>query len=245
MPTNGRRAAAPRQLRRAAGDPGLPVAALASLKPDDHNARRRTPRSRDMLAHSLRTFGAARSIVIDEDDIIRVGNGTAEAAALAGITNVRIVEADGKELIAVRRRGLSDADKRALSAADNRTAELAEWIPSEVVALTAAGVDLAPYWTPEEQNELASRAGVASVLQLAAGEGDDDGAADDADTPANDYQQFTCALTLDQERTVRAALRAARGIYQVDTTGNALTAALQAWMQQYAREAAADGQTAT
>ena len=215
--------------------PDLPVTALTALKPDAHNPRRRTPRGRELIAHSLRTLGAARSIVIDEDDIVRVGNGTVEAAAAVGITNVRIVEADGKELIAVRRRGLTEAEKRALSAADNRTAELAEWNPTEVMALPEAGVTLAPYWTPEEQTELASRAGVATVMGLAEGDHEDD---DDAGAgPPTDYQQFTCALTLEQERIVRAALRAARTVYQVDTTGNALSAAMQAWAKQHRPEA--------
>ena len=50
-------------------------------------------------------FGAARSIVIDEGNVVLAGNGTTDAAAEAGIAHVRVVEAAGDELIAVRRRG--------------------------------------------------------------------------------------------------------------------------------------------
>ena len=124
---------------------------VSDLKPLAHNARRRTERGADMIADSLRRFGAARSIVIDEDDMILAGNGTTEAAALAGISGVRVVEADGHELIAVRRRGLTPDEKAALALADNRTAELAQWDPAILAQLSAALPDVTMgLWTPEE-----------------------------------------------------------------------------------------------
>ncbi len=51
---------------------------IADLHFDKANARRRTERSHDMLQKSLQEVGAARSIVIDEDDVILAGNGTVE-----------------------------------------------------------------------------------------------------------------------------------------------------------------------
>ena len=58
--------------------------------------------------------------------------GVTEAAAEAGITKLRVIDASGDELIAVRRSGLTDAQKRALAIYDNRTAELATWEPGAV-----------------------------------------------------------------------------------------------------------------
>jgi DNA modification methylase len=53
-------------------------------------------------------------------------------------------------VIAVRRTGLSDAQKRALALYDNRTAELATWHIEQLLADQQAGLDLAPFWTDEE-----------------------------------------------------------------------------------------------
>ena len=80
---------------------------IGDLKPDPANARQRTPRGHGMIVESLQTVGAARSIVIDENDMILCGNGVVDAAAEAGIEGVRVVEATGGEIIAVRRTGLT------------------------------------------------------------------------------------------------------------------------------------------
>jgi hypothetical protein len=100
---------------------------LASLVADPTNRREHNERNVTMVADALRDVGAGRSIVIDEDDVILAGNGVQAAALQAGLTTVRVIEADGQEIIAVRRRGLTAAQKRALAIYDNRTAELATW----------------------------------------------------------------------------------------------------------------------
>lgn len=96
----------------------------------------------------------ARSIVIDEDGMILAGNGVVEAAAEVGITRMRIVEADGEEVIAVRRTGLTPEQKRALAIYDNRTAELATWNVEQLLADQAAGLPLQPWWSPKELGAL-------------------------------------------------------------------------------------------
>lgn len=123
-------------------------ATIADLKPDPKNARRRTQRSSAMIVNSLHEVGAARSIVIDEDNRILAGNGTVEAAAEAGIENVRIVEVDGETLVAVRRTGLTEEQKIRLALYDNRTAELAEWDPPTLAELDS--VDIEGLWGDEE-----------------------------------------------------------------------------------------------
>jgi len=107
-----------------------------------------------MLVTSLTEVGAARSIVIDEDNGILAGGGVARAAAEAGITRVQVVEADGATLIAVRRRGLSVEQKRALAIYDNRTAELAEWNVEQLADDRAHGLEFTPYFDDGEVRKL-------------------------------------------------------------------------------------------
>ncbi len=127
---------------------------LADLKPDPHNRRTHGARNVAMIAASLQDVGAARSIVIDEDNVILAGNGVAAAAAAAGITKLRVIKAAGDELIAVRRTGLTDQQKRALALYDNRTAELAEWSVEQLQADLAGGEDLGQFFTPDELKTL-------------------------------------------------------------------------------------------
>lgn len=128
---------------------------VSELKPLTPNPRRRTERSAAMIVDSLHRHGAARSIVIDEDNVVLAGNGTTDAAAEAGITRVRVVEAAGDELIAVRRRGLTAEQKAALALADNRTAELAVWDNDVIAQLVAEMPGLAKgLWSAQEMREI-------------------------------------------------------------------------------------------
>ena len=104
-----------------------PATSTADLVADPQNTRKHSQRNLGFIERSLNEIGAARSIVIDEDNRILAGNGTVEAAALAGIDKVRVIEADGNEIIAVRRVGLTETQKKRLSLYDNRSAELASW----------------------------------------------------------------------------------------------------------------------
>lgn len=104
-----------------------PVESIDKLKADRKNARKRTDRSAQLIKESLDRYGAARSIVIDENNRVLAGNGTVEGAKAAGIKNVRVIETDGTELIAIKRTGLSEEEKVGLALADNRTADLSEW----------------------------------------------------------------------------------------------------------------------
>lgn len=100
---------------------------IGQLHPDPHNARKHNPRNVQTIVNALHEVGAARSIVIDEHDVVLAGNGVVEGAAQAGIERVRVIDADGEEIIAVRRRGLTDEQKTRLALYDNRASELAEW----------------------------------------------------------------------------------------------------------------------
>lgn len=107
---------------------------LGDLRPDPKNARRHNPRNVGMIEDAMHEVGAARSIVVDENNVVLAGNATIEAAAAAGIENVRFIDADGETIIAVRRSGLTDDQKRRLALWDNRAAELADWDPEVLKA---------------------------------------------------------------------------------------------------------------
>jgi DNA methylase len=130
---------------------------LDALVPDRANRRLHPQRNQEMVEASLRSVGTGRSIVIDEDDVILAGNGVTAAALAAGITTVRVVESSGDELIAVRRRGLTAEQKRALALYDNRTAELAEWDIDGLRSDVDAGLELQPFWTHEEESALLAK----------------------------------------------------------------------------------------
>jgi ParB-like chromosome segregation protein Spo0J len=138
----------------ATSEGGIVSAHLRDLTTDPENRREHNPRNVGMIVDSLQHVGAARSIVIDEDGVVLAGNATLEAAAEVGIEHVRIVEASGHELIAVRRRGLTAEQKRALALADNRAAELATWNLDQLRADAADGLDLSAFWSDTELADL-------------------------------------------------------------------------------------------
>lgn len=131
------------------------VTHISELRQDPNNARRHNPRNIGTIGESLQQVGAARSIVIDEHGVVLAGNGTIEAAAEVGITRVRVVETDGNTLIAVRRRGLSDAQKMKLALFDNRTNELSDFnfgtLQEQLRALDGMGEDIRTLgWNDQE-----------------------------------------------------------------------------------------------
>lgn len=123
--------------------------AITELVPDDRNARTRTERGYGTLERSLIEFGGMRSVCIDETNRVLAGNGTVEAAIGIGMERVRVIETDGKELIAVRRSGLSKEQKMRYAIADNRTSELAEW-DIQTLAEIDLDVGLSGYFTDAE-----------------------------------------------------------------------------------------------
>lgn len=141
---------------------------ISDLKFDHKNARKRTDSSAKLIQESLQRYGAARSIVIDEDNRILAGNGTIEGAKALGLTKLRVVEASGDEIIAVRRSGLSEDEKVGLAIADNRAAELSDW-DAEMLHQLSEEHDLEPWFEKEDLEALLNDA-----EQLAPVEGNTD-----------------------------------------------------------------------
>ena len=126
---------------------------INDLKPDHKNARKRTDRSASLIQESLERYGAARSIVIDEDGRVLAGNGTIEGAKAAGLEDVRVIETDGKELIAIKRTNLSEDEKVGLALADNRASDLSDWDASMLHHLSMEH-EIDPWFEPEDLTEL-------------------------------------------------------------------------------------------
>jgi hypothetical protein len=132
------------------------VVGMSQIQPDRRNARRRTERSSALIESSLSEFGAARSIVIDENGTVLAGNGTVEAAASLGIDRVLVVPTDGNTLVAVQRTDLSDRQKRRYAIADNRASDLSEWDAQTLSELSQEDPDLRldSFFTDEELDHL-------------------------------------------------------------------------------------------
>lgn len=132
------------------------MASINDLQNDPKNARKRTDRSAKLIKQSLEEYGAARSIVIDENNRILAGNGTIAGAKAAGIKNLKIIEADGDEIIAVKRSNLTEDQKVGLAIADNRTGDLSEWDINMLEQLSKEH-DLNDFFDKKELDDILSK----------------------------------------------------------------------------------------
>lgn len=91
------------------------------IKLDKNNVRVHDDDNKNAIEKSLKELGAGRSVLIDSENMLIAGNGVFEQAKKLKIP-VKIIESNGKELIAIKRTDLkTDSDKRkALAIADNK-----------------------------------------------------------------------------------------------------------------------------
>src|SRR5262245_33412931 len=89
---------------------------IADIKPYPHNPRR-NDQAVDAVAASIREFGFRQPIVVDDTDVIIVGNTRYKAAVKLGLRQVPAHTATG----------LTQAQIKAYRLADNKVAELAAW----------------------------------------------------------------------------------------------------------------------
>jgi hypothetical protein len=134
------------------------MATIKDLKFDDKNFNKHTEFGMSLLEKSLRENGAGRSILLDKDNNIIAGNGVVEAAGQIGLEKVKIVEATGDEIIAVKRTDVSLNSKkgREMALADNATASAdLEWdkeaIQTEFTEDEAKGWGVDLDWSDEEK----------------------------------------------------------------------------------------------
>ena len=132
---------------------------IKDLKFDDKNFNKHTEFGMSLLEKSLRENGAGRSILLDKDNNIIAGNGIVEAAGQIGLEKVKIVEAKGDEIIAVKRTDISlNSEKgREMALADNATAKAdIDWDKEALQSefdeeeLNGWGIDTTDWQEPEE-----------------------------------------------------------------------------------------------
>lgn len=119
---------------------------IESLVPDNNNFNKGTQYGDHLMDESLRRFGLGRSILIDKNNRIIAGNKTAEKAADIGFTDVVVVEVDGNQLVAVKRKDidLDSAKGRELALADNATGKANLAWDEELIADLSAQFNFEP-----------------------------------------------------------------------------------------------------
>jgi hypothetical protein len=119
---------------------------ISDLKHDERNANAHTADGMATLKKALKRNGAGRSILLSADNEIIAGNGVTEAARSAGIKNVRVIETDGSEIIAVKRTDIKSGSREFydMALADNGIAQLNAAIDPLVVEALCEDFDILP-----------------------------------------------------------------------------------------------------
>ena len=101
---------------------------MSEIKFDKKNYRIHSDKNKELIRKSLEECGAGRSILLDSTGEIIAGNGVYEQAQKLNIP-VKIIETDGKEIIAVKRTDLSNEDekRKRLAIMDNSTNDTSEF----------------------------------------------------------------------------------------------------------------------
>jgi hypothetical protein len=138
--------------------PLVEVVPIESLQPDPTNANRGTERGYCMLTDSIGERGAARSIWVTSDGVVKGGNKTHQAAVDTGIEDVILVHTDGSQLVAVVRDDLAQGDPVAdrLAIEDNRIGqESLEFDPAVLLEMGKRDETLTEgLWRNDEWEEL-------------------------------------------------------------------------------------------
>ena len=155
------------------------IRSLKYLEQDKHNANKGTARGSALVRQSLEDVGPWRSIGVDANGVIGVGNKTGKTwKELANPDDVIVVQTDGTKLVVVQRVDLDleaedeEVRNRARRAAyyDNRAAELnLEWEIGVIRADWKNGIGLDTMWEPTDlftQNELMSEQATGFLSQF-------------------------------------------------------------------------------
>lgn len=99
-----------------------------NIKKDKRNYRKHSEDNQELIKKSLLENGAGRSILLDSEDEIIAGNETFSQAEKLGIP-IKIIETDGKTLIALKRTDLATEDeaRKQLAIVDNLTSDKSEF----------------------------------------------------------------------------------------------------------------------
>ena len=151
---------------------------IESLVPDNKNFNKGTQFGDHLMDESLRRFGLGRSILIDKNNRIIAGNKTAEKAADIGFTDVVVVEVDGNQLVAVKRKDidLDSAKGRELALADNATGKANLCFDTDLIMQEAEKFDFdpedwgVPMGQPEEEQQEDGKKEISTKLIVECGD---------------------------------------------------------------------------
>ncbi|TIM50845.1 DNA methyltransferase [Mesorhizobium sp.] len=133
---DGREGKSPRSGRGHGEDLRIEYRQVATLKPYARNARTHSRKQVRQIAESIKTFGFANPVLLDQEGTILAGHGRVEAAKLLGMDRVPCVRLDT----------MTPQQKRAFVLADNKLALNAGWdqdlLAEELQALLDVDVDL-------------------------------------------------------------------------------------------------------
>ena len=133
---------------------------IEELRQDEHNFNKGTEEGRELMQRSLTELGAGRSILLDKDNRMIAGNHVLDAAVKKGIKKVILVDTEGEQLVAVRRKDIDlDSKKgREMALADNAISKAnLSWNKDALKkAEEEFGVEREEWGCEKEQAELAT-----------------------------------------------------------------------------------------
>ena len=128
---------------------------IKDLTFDGKNFNKHSEYGMGLLEKSVSKFGMGRSILVDKNNRIIAGNGITETAGNIGIEQVRFIDTDGQEIIAVRRNDidLDSPEGREMALADNATSEAnLKW--DKVAIAEELGQEIAEGWGLEAGQDI-------------------------------------------------------------------------------------------
>ena len=140
--------------------PNIEVVDIDSLVADDQNFNRGTDEGKQLIARSFKQHGAGRSVLLDKNNRLVAGNKATEGARQAGIRRVIVVDTEGDEMVAVRRKDvdLDSAEGRKMALLDNLTQQVSlAWDADAIQTVSSEieGFDPSDYGFDPSQLEVA------------------------------------------------------------------------------------------
>lgn len=115
----------------------LPLSEVTYTK-DPYNIIEHDKKNLEAISDSIDEVGFGRSIVVDEMGYIIAGNGTYEVAQKKNANVLEVEVDDPNTLVVLKRKGLTDRQKRRMAIWDNRASDLHKYNKQAVARLNEA-----------------------------------------------------------------------------------------------------------
>lgn len=206
-------------------DHDIQYRAPGDLAPNPHNARVHDEDHVRQLTRAIEEWGFTIPVLIDGEDTIIAGHGRVMAAQEAGLDQVPVLVADG----------WTEEQKRAYVIADNKLALSSDWnierLAAELEGIQADGLELTlTGFTDDDLKRIQDDLDEAYFDEQGDGDTGSDEGGDEEDEDEGDVVSFHCPMQRDHRNRVYEALREAKDRHQVDTSGEALFAIVEEWL---------------